>query len=90
MSTETKVTNDVVIELKPGQSTEIPAGPVKASAGNNTNEMGHLYFKINPPVQTEGTLNVPPHGTVDLGFGEAGGTVENRGPVPLTIVYFLG
>ena len=84
-----KVGSDVVIPLAVGEEAEIPAGPSNASAGNNTNETGHLFFKINPPVQTEGTLTVPP-GSTKLGFGESGGKVRNEGPVPLTIVYFLG
>jgi hypothetical protein len=90
MSTETQVTTDVVIRLSPGQSTEIPKGPVKATVENLSNEEGSLYFIINPPPQTEGTIPVPAHGSRPLALGPTGGKVTNTGKVQLTIVYFIG
>lgn len=90
MSAETKVTNDVVIELHPGQSAEIPKGHSKATVENQSNEAGALHFKLNPPPVTEGTIPVPAHDSRPLALGPTGGTVKNVGKVQLTIVYFIG
>ena len=90
MSAETQVTNDVVIKLSPGQSTEIPKGHVKATVENLSNNEGELHFKLNPPPVTEGTIPVPAHNSRPLALGPTGGTVTNVGKVQLTIVYFIG
>ena len=91
MSTQTtKPTNDVAITLKPGQSTEIPKGHVKATVENQSNEEGKLHFQLNPPPVTEGTIPVPAHSSRPLDLGPTGGNVTNTGKVPLTIVYFIG
>jgi hypothetical protein len=90
MYPQTKVTNDVVIELHPGQSTEIPQGHSNATVENQSNEAGALHFKLNPPPVTEGTIPVPAHDSRRLDLGSTGGTVTNVGKVQLTIVYFIG
>ncbi|MBW8875476.1 MAG: hypothetical protein JF614_10985 [Acidobacteria bacterium] len=89
MSAETKVTNDVVIELKPGLSAEIP-GHSKTTVENQTDKEGKLFFRLNPPPQTQGTIAVPPHSGKEVALGATGGLVRNTGKVPLTIVYFIG
>jgi hypothetical protein len=89
MYPQTKVTNDVVIELNPGQSAEIP-GHSNATVENVSNEAGALHFRLNPPPVTEGTIPVPAHDSRPLELGSTGGTVKNVGEVQLTIVYFIG
>jgi hypothetical protein len=89
MSAETKVEPEVVIELKPGQSHEIP-GNSKTTAENMTEKEGKLFFRLTGTRPLNGTILIPPQSGKNVPLGASGGVIKNTGKVPLTIVYFIG
>lgn len=79
------MSDNVVVNLLPGKS--VPISPnSNVIVNNETNKPGQVKWTIDPPVVTEGIVDVPAHETRTLpSFGNVGGTVQNTGDVPLRV-----